>query len=127
MKKFVKALLFSMLLFIATNVKAMDDIIVRPTDIVEDGYDLSPINVKKANGNYAFCLDKDYLFVDDGKKFRDFRIDGYGITDISESKIRNVLLKAYVDGLGTGSNIYNLNEQEFYIVTQMAIWHAMNG
>ena len=127
MKKNIKILLFIMLLFVSTNVKALDDMLVHSDRLEYESKNLAPITIKKANGVYAFCLDKDYRYSDTHTNYRDFRKDGYAITDISENKIRNILVKAYVDGLGTGSNIYNLSEEEFYVITQMAVWHASHG
>ena len=139
MKRFFKTLLFTMLLFISTNVEAMEDIMV-VSDPQTDSQLFSSRVMKdvatgKSSNIYAFCLDSDYQYSSGETIYRDYlKLDlaGYNRQDLDKinsttTKVRRVLLKAYSDGLGTGSNVYGLDEGEFYDVTQMAVWHASHG
>ena len=133
MKKAIKFLLFVIALFVTVNVKALQE------DIRIDGnYNiLEGISFKSVYGDsnsYAFCIDRAKGFT----THYSYRILNENVlTDIDKesnqkyeiysSKIRNVIIKAYLDGLGTDNNVYGLSNDELYAVTQMAVWHAAHG
>ena len=133
MKKAIKFLLFVIALFVTVNVKALDeDITIEASHNVLDG--ISVKEVKGVSNGIAFCLDRAKGF----PEYLSYKILTENVlTDIDKetnekytvdgSKIRNVIIKAYIDGLGTDSNVYGLTNDEFYAVTQMAVWHAAHG
>lgn len=126
MKKTIKLLLFVVAMFVVTNVKAMSDSVV----LIEDPNQRffsgnTEFHFKKLQGNdyaYAFCLDSNLSFVS-GSTYN----LASSISGINGNSIRNVIFKAYADGLGTERNVYGLSNYDFYGVTQMAVWNAAHG
>ena len=90
----------------------------------------SPVNggardfhLKQVSGNssaYAFCLDSQHVFY----------VGKYNSNpglNYNSKKIENVILKAYLAGLGTDKNVYGISNDELYEITQMAVWYASHG
>lgn len=133
MKKTIKFLLFVIALFVTVNVKALDEFIT--VDI--DKQFLEGVNgsypVKKIQGednSYVFCVNKDKPFYTEDGGLYDQLIKFKAVSSLdglSKVKVNNIILKAYLSGLGTGNNVYGLDEVDFYIVTQMAVWHATDN
>ena len=133
MKKAIKFLLFVIALFVTVNVKALEEKIrIDSNRTIVEG--ISFKSVSGDSNSYAFCIDRAKGFT----SHYSYRILNENVineidkkTDekyqIYSSKIRNVIIKAYLDGLGTDSNVYGLSNDELYAVTQMAVWHAAHG
>lgn len=126
MKRTIKLLLFIVTMFVVTNVKAMNDSVVLIEDPSQSFFSgLTEFHFKKVQGNnsaYAFCLDSNLSFVS-GSTYN----LASSISGINGNSIRNVVFKAYADGLGTEHNVYGLSNHDFYGVTQMAVWNAAHG
>lgn len=124
MKKIIKALIFVIMLFVATSVKADNLVIVSKNG--ESYFEgLGPITVKHVRGNesiYAFCLDSIKPFVS-GTTYS----NTLPINDIPNAKVKNVFLRSYIAGLGNEKNEYGISNTDLYLVTQMAVWHAAHG
>lgn len=111
-----------------TTVKA-DDINLISGKKFFDG-SISPVNggkrdfhLKQVAGNdsaYAFCLDSQHIFYE-GKYNLNSNLD------YDAKKIENVILNAYLTGLGTDKNVYGISNDELYEITQMAVWYASHG
>ena len=90
----------------------------------------SPVNggkrdfhLKQVSGNnsaYAFCLDSQHIF------YAGLYNSNSGL-NYNSKRIENVILKAYLAGLGTDRNNYGISNDELYQITQMAVWYASHG
>ena len=129
MKKAIKFLLLVIALFVTVNVKALDDNVT----VVIDKEAGAKVPVKKIDGNddaYVFCINKDKPFYSENGDLYSDPIKFKGVSSIDgfpASKVNNIIVKAYLFGLGTGSNKYGLTESDFYTVTQIAVWHATDN
>lgn len=126
-----KNLLRLMCLFISIisicNVKALEESIeLEATKYFFSGN--TEFHMKKVVGDdkaFAFCLDSDKHFDSDVE----YKLTNKIFND-ERDKIEQVILKAFLKGLNTAGNddnAYGLSNNEFYEVTQMAIWYAAHG
>lgn len=91
---------------------------------------ISPVNggkrdfhLKQVVGNnsaYAFCLDSQHVFYEG-------EYNSNSNLSYDSKKIENVILNAYLTGLGTDKNVYGISNDELYEITQMAVWYASHG
>ena len=127
MKKAIKMFLFIAAMFITVSVKAMPEKLTLIEDKNQRFFSgLTEFHFKMVKGNsnaYAFCLDSNLPFASGSS----YALASNGISGISKNKIRNVVFKAYISGLGTSHNVYGLSNHDFYGVTQMAVWNAAHG
>lgn len=75
--------------------------------------------VKKMGDKYVFCLDPG-LWVSSGNYNP---VSG----DSSILGLKNIIMYAYIHGLGTGSNDLGVNENDLYVITQLAVWNWYNN
>ena len=125
MKKGIKFLLFTIALLFVTNVKALSGGSVRMTLEQVGLTDESTFPVKRivgSNNAYVFCLDKNKAFQDFGGGLIYNPVGS--IDGLNSNRIRNILFKAYSDGLGKATNVYGISETDLYLITQIAVWEA---
>ena len=130
MKRFLSLMVAVVAVFMVgfTTVKA-DQINLVSGKVFFEG-SKSPVNggkrdfhLKQVSGNssaYAFCLDSQHIFYAGA-------YNSNPSLNYNSKKIENVILKAYLAGLGTDRNVYGISNDELYMIAQMAVWNASHG
>ena len=131
MKKTIKFLGILIAMLITTTVCAFDtdengNVFIMTGKIFFEGQsdNATSFSMKTVNDKsnaYAFCIDRDKAFV--GNQNVPYKLVS-STEGISNSDVRNVLIMAYSNGLGTESNTFGITNDEFYQVTQIAVWYA---